>query len=91
MRRKSDYFLIWTCLCCAAYEHLHFSYPESIFSTRRALKAMDLIVHLAMHVLDKSIVLNWTKHDTAVIIVFFTELFEVKCKLGSRKIFFAVP
>ena len=30
-----------------------------------------------------------TKHDTAVTIVFFNELFEVKCKRGSWNKFFA--
>ena len=30
-----------------------------------------------------------TKHDTAVTIVFFNELFEVKCKRGSWNNFFA--
>ena len=33
--------------------------------------------------------LDCTKHDTAVTIVFFTELFEVKFKRGSRNKFFA--
>ena len=35
------------------------------------------------------LLLDSTKHDTAVITVFFTELFEVKCKRGSRNNFFA--
>ena len=58
MRRENNYFLIWTCLCCAAFEHLHFPDSEMIYLPSRALKAMDLMIHLAMHVLYRSIVLK---------------------------------
>ena len=34
MRRENNYFLIWTCLCCASFEHLHFPEPELIYFFR---------------------------------------------------------
>ena len=43
----------------------------------------------AKNIYPTILLLDSTKHDTAVTTVFFNELFEVKCKRGSWNNFFA--